>query len=293
MQRSAYLYALAAVLLWSTVATAFKLSLRHLTPVELLFYASVTSTVVLGTFLTVQGSWHRLFAFTTAEVLQSALLGLLNPFLYYLVLFKAYDLLPAHEAQPLNYTWAIALAFMSVPLLGHRVRLRDFAAAFVCYSGVIVIATRGDVFALRFSDPWGVGLALGSAFIWAAYWIGNTRRSGDPAAGLFLNFLFSLVPVTAAFLILAAPRRPTIEGLLGGAYVGTFEMGLTFLLWQTALRRSDNASKVGNLIFLSPFLSLVFIRFVLGEIILFSSLAGLALIVAGLIMQRTGNNGDS
>jgi drug/metabolite transporter (DMT)-like permease len=172
--------------------------------------------------------------------------------------------------------------------LGQRVRLRDFAAAFVCYAGVIVIATRGDVLGLRFSNPLGVGLALGSAFVWAGYWIGNTRSCRDPAAGLFLNFLLGLPPVTAAFLLLTEWRGPSIEGLLGGAYVGTFEMGITFLLWQTALRRSDNASKVGNLIFLSPFLSLVFIRLVVGETILPSSLLGLALIVTGLIVQRAG-----
>ena len=42
------------------------------------------------------------------------ILGLVNPFLYYLVLFKAYDLLPAQEAQAINYTWALMLAFLSV-----------------------------------------------------------------------------------------------------------------------------------------------------------------------------------
>ena len=37
---------------------------------------------------------------------QSLLPGLLNPCLYYLVLFKAYELLPAQQAQALNYSWA-------------------------------------------------------------------------------------------------------------------------------------------------------------------------------------------
>ena len=34
-------------------------------------------------------------------------MGLFNPFLYYLVLFKAYDLLEAQEAGTLNYIWPI------------------------------------------------------------------------------------------------------------------------------------------------------------------------------------------
>ncbi|MFH1351321.1 MAG: EamA/RhaT family transporter, partial [Pseudomonadota bacterium] len=45
-------------------------------------------------------------------------------------------------------------------------------------------------------------------------------------------------------------------------------------------------AKVGNLIFISPFLSLVFIHFILGEKILGSTFVGLGLIVAGLFIQQ-------
>ena len=45
-QRKAYLYGLVTVLLWSTVASAFKLSLRHLDVAQLLLYASGVSILV-------------------------------------------------------------------------------------------------------------------------------------------------------------------------------------------------------------------------------------------------------
>jgi len=38
-ERQATLFGLSAVLLWSTIATAFKLSLKHLSPIELLLFA--------------------------------------------------------------------------------------------------------------------------------------------------------------------------------------------------------------------------------------------------------------
>lgn len=47
-QQRAYAFGLVTVLLWSTVATAFKLSLRHLSPSLLLLYASSVSLAVLG-----------------------------------------------------------------------------------------------------------------------------------------------------------------------------------------------------------------------------------------------------
>ena len=106
-EQQATLYGLSAVLLWSTIATAFKLSLRHLSPIELLLFAGSFSTLLLGAILLVQGKLGQVFQCNRRELLLSTGLGLLNPFLYYLVLLEAYDLLPAQQAQPLNYTWAV------------------------------------------------------------------------------------------------------------------------------------------------------------------------------------------
>jgi drug/metabolite transporter (DMT)-like permease len=68
--------------------------------------------------------------------------------------------------------------------------------------------------------------------------------------------------------------------------VGVFEMGLVFALWLSALRLTSSASRIGNLVFLSPFLSLFFIRAFVGETILPSTWIGLGLIVTGLAVQQ-------
>jgi drug/metabolite transporter (DMT)-like permease len=285
-QKKAYIYGLSTVLLWSTVASAFKLSLRYLDYIQLLLYSTLVSIFVLSFLFTLQGKTRLLFSYSGSQYLRSLVLGFLNPFLYYSVLFKAYDLLPAQEAQPLNYTWAITLALLSIPLLKQRISIRDIFSVFVSYSGVVVISTHGDIFSFRFSNPLGVALALGSTVIWALYWIYNTKDDRDPVAGLLLNFLFGLPWVLTTCLLFSNVRVSNPLGLVGAAYVGVFEMGITFVLWLSALKLSENTAKVGNLIFLSPFLSLVFIHFFVGEVILPSTLTGLALIVAGLLIQQ-------
>ena len=285
-QTRAYLLGLAAVLLWSTVASAFKISLRYLDPLQLLLYSTAVSTLLLAGLLTCRGGLGVILSCTRRDFTTSLLLGFLNPFLYYLVLFEAYDLLPAQEAQPLNYTWALTLAILSIPLLKQKLRPADLAAGLICYSGVFVIATRGDLLSFRFSDPVGVGLALGSTVIWALYWIYNTRDKLDPVLRLFLNFLFSLPFVLVACLLFSEISVTDSRGLLGAAYVGLFEMGLTFVLWLSALRLSASTARVANLIFLSPFLSLLLIHFFVGEEILPSTVVGLALIMGGLLVQR-------
>ena len=219
------------------------------------------------------------------------MLGALNPFLYYVILFKAYDLLPAQEAQPINYTWAITLTLLSIPLLKQRLRPKDFLAILVSYFGVVVISAHGDLLALQFSNPGGVGLALGSTVIWALYWIFNTKSSVDPTVGLFLNFLFGLPLILAATLLFSELPDLTAQGVAGAAYVGFFEMGITFALWLTAMKYAalpdgGGTARVANLIFLSPFLSLVFIQLLTGERILPATVAGLGFIVAGNVLMQ-------
>lgn len=286
-QKQAMLYGLATVLLWSTVATAFKLSLRELSPMQMLAIACSASVVVMALILLLQRRWHLVFELSRQQYLQSIGMGLINPCLYYFVLFGAFDRLPAQEAQPLNYTWALVLAYMSVPFLGQRLRRLDVIAGLICYAGVVVIATRGDVFSLTFSDPLGVGLAIASTLVWASYWIIATRDSRDPVVGLFLNFLCGL-PVI--LVVCGVTDGFDIEpGLAVGAalYVGVFEMGIAFVLWSYAMKKAENTARVSNLIFISPFLSLVFISAILGEVILNSTYIGLVLIVAGLWIQQS------
>ena len=89
-------------------------------------------------------------------------------------------------------------------------------------------------------------------------------------------------------LICAATSGFSVEwkGVVGAAYIGVFEMGLTYYLWLSALKNTENTARVANLIFLSPFLSLVLIHHLVGEEILGSTLVGLVLIVTGLSVQR-------
>jgi drug/metabolite transporter (DMT)-like permease len=283
-QRQAVACGLLSVLAWSTVATAFKLALRHADHFQLLFMATVVSLVCLGAVILVQGKVRLLRQVPPDQWRLTAALGVLNPFIYYLVLFKAYDLLPAQVAQPINFTWALTLSWLSVPLLGQKLRRSDLLAGVVCYAGVVVISTRGDLTTWQVASPVGVALALGSTLIWALYWIGNTRSKLDPVVGLFLGFAVALPLVTGACLMFS--RLPLAgPAWLGGAYVGAFEMGFTFVLWLTALRLTDSTARIANLIFLAPFLSLVFINFVLDEKVVPATFVGLVLIVGGLLFQ--------
>lgn len=285
-QKKAYLYAVLTVFLWSTVASAFKITLRHLNFIQLLFYASFVSMTVLFLIILCQGKLGELRKFSKREYLASALLGFLNPFFYYTILFKAYSVLPAQEAQPLNWTWPIMLVLLSIVILKQPIGLLNVISIFISFSGVFVISTHGDVFSFQFTNLPGALLALSSSIIWALFWIYNIRDRRDEVMKLFLNFCFGFLYTLAVVSATGQFYWPPLPGLLGVIYVGLFEMGITFVSWLKALQLSKTTAQVSNLVYAAPFLSLFFIHFIVGEEILLSTVVGLVLIISGVILQQ-------
>ncbi len=282
----AILFGLGAVLLWSTVATAFSISLKHLSPTQLLLVANAVSLVFLVSLIVFKGDFKELITFAKQSWKSSFFFGAINPFIYYLILLQAYNMLPAQEAQAINYTWAIMLSFMAVPILKQRLKSADYVAAGMCYFGVLYISTRGQIASLEFSNAIGVAFALLSTVIWAIYWLLNTKDKRPNLIGLTLNFACALPLITLYAGITGELAHWKKEGLWSAVYIGFFEMGLSFILWNKALKLTSHTSQVANLIFLAPLLSIVWLSQLAGEPILQSTLVGLACILIGLFVQN-------
>ena len=173
---------------------------------------------------------------TVSEIGSSALLGLINPFLYYLILLKAYQLLPAQVAQPLNMIWPIVLVFLSVPLLKQKVSTRSYITLLISFAGVYLISSQGQPFSPGRSDTTGVLLAMGSSFFWALYFILNVKDKRDESVKLFTNFFFASIYLVIVFVAVNGfVEEITFKGALASVYTGIFEMGLGFYLWLKAL----------------------------------------------------------
>jgi len=224
--------------------------------------------------------------FSKKDYLHSAFLGFLNPFLYYIILLKAYSILPAQMAQPINFLWPITLVLLSIPILKQKIYAKDIISILISFIGVVIISTRGTFNAIKSTELIGVLFALISTIIWSLFWIYNTRDKHDEVVRLFLNFFFGFVFISPVMLIFTENPIPRIQGFIGAMYVGLFEMGITFILWLKALKFSKSTAHVVNLIFMVPFLSLVIINLVVGEAILLSTIIGSIFIVSGIILQK-------
>lgn len=287
-QKRAYLLALLAILFWSTMSSAFKISLRFIEFDMLLFWSAIAGTITLSLILIFSKKVSFKKQFTRENILKSAVMGFFNPFLYYIVLLKAYSLLEAQVAGILNYTWPIVLVLLSVPLLKQKIPFYSFLALFISFFGIIFIGTDGNPLGMEIDEPLGISLALLSAFFWAIYWILNlkdkTRKSEEK---IFLNLLIGLVYVAIYLLVTGVEiKLPNWQAAIGSIYIGLFELSISFVIWLNALKLSSNTAKVSNLVYLSPFVALFWIRITVGEEIHMSTVVGLVFLIGGILLQQ-------
>ena len=285
--QQAYLYASLAVVLWGTIPTAFKIALSELNIVTMLGITSLISTAVLFAIMILTGKLRLLRQTTGRELLWSALLGLVNPVAYYLILLTAYSRLPGQVAQPINMIWPIILVFFSIPLLGQRIPARSFLALAISLAGVYIISSQGTPLSPGRSDTLGVILALISSVLWALYFVLNVRDRRDEAVKLFTGFLFGSAYMIILMASVGSFNQPlSFRGVAASVYCGFFEMGITFWLWLKALQLSETTDKVSNLVYFAPFISLILLHFIIDEPVYYTTPAGLLLIIGSVIYQN-------
>ncbi|MBN2776921.1 MAG: EamA family transporter [Bacteroidales bacterium] len=285
-QNKAYLFAIFAVLCWSTVGSAFKLALNEVDFINLLFWSVLVSLTVFTVFVTLRKEWTFVKSQSFKEILSSAVLGFLNPFFYYFILFQAYDVLLAQEALTLNYLWPVVLVLLSIPVLKQKISFLSFVAILISFLGSFVIATGGRIFEFKFTNAYGVALAAGSTVVWALFWLVNVCDNRKESIKLFMNFVFGFVYILIYGIITDTIKSLSLYGVIGVSYVGVFEMGVTFFLWMKALSLSKTTAKVSNLIYFAPFISLFIVNLTIGEEIKTATIVGLILIIGGILMQR-------
>lgn len=285
-RKQALAYGMLAVLSWSTVATMFKTALRYYSHYEMLLVATLTAVCLLGMTLVFQKKWRQVRALTLRQQIYLGAVGILNPVVYYLVLFKAYALLPAQVAQPINYSWPILLLVLLAFVTRKPIPLSKYIGMGLSLTGVVLISMgsgtiQGDALPIN-----GLLLALLSAFLWASYWLINNQLKGiDPIVALFCNFYFGAICLLGAYPFTDANLH-SLPGLWSSIYIGAFEMAIPFVCFGIAMRKTDNPALINQICYLSPFLSLFLIHIFLQEYIYPATYIGLILIVAGIIFNE-------
>ena len=288
LRAQSYLNLGLCILLWASIPVASKKILAELTNLQMLFWSTIFSVIALGALVISQRKVATLSSYLLRDFMRLSWLGFLGGFLYYILLYGAFARTSAAEGFILAYTWPILISLLAVPFLGERLTSGRFLAVATSFGGVVVIVTRGRLLELSVTSLPGNLLALCGALVFAFFSVQGKRVTHDLTIAAFIYFVTALICAAVAIGFVGVsplPSAPVWGWLL---YNGLLVNGISYLFWFKALEHGDTFI-VSNLLYLTPALSLLFVRLLLDEPIHASAVLGLLLIVGGILLQSWPN----
>lgn len=278
-----YLFVFLASLLWASTAAVTKLLLVDLNNLQVLFFSTLFASISLLIISFAQGKFAMIKTYSLKDYAIFALMGFIGVFLYRFFLQAALLLMPAQEAFIVNYAWPIMVVLFAWVILKEQMTWRKVLGLLLSFIGVVIVITKGNFSVLNFSVG-GVLLALAGAVVYGFYSVLGKKQIYEKFTSTTFFYIFSFAYSVIALLLFSNIPALSLNQLGGLLWLGIFPSGLAFVFWLLALKHGDTV-KISNLIFMTPFLSLIYIYFLLGEKILISSIIGLVVIVVGILIQ--------
>jgi len=278
----ALFHALIAVVLWSTVAAAVKLTLRSINSFQIIFYVTLFSSIFLFFVVIFTGKTSYLRKYIhNSKIPFIGFFGMfITPFFFYL----AIEFSTAIEANILNYTWPIFIIILAAFILREKITSKSLLGLFIGFVGAYFVIAKGILIDFKSLSLIGDAFALIGALSWAIFSIINRKYKYEQISAMFLysvcGFVFAFIlNIFTGFL-----QVPAVYDIIGTFYIGVIATATAFVFWMKAISKGEVASVV-NLVYLVPFISVIFIYLLTGEEILISQIFGLILIVGGILIQ--------
>ena len=287
--KKAYICAAISIFLWSTFATSSKLLLGAFGNYQVLCISSLIAALALLCAVIVTGKFKFMKKYRLKDYAIMALIGLPGTFFYYVFYYAGADRLPASQAFTVNYMWPIMSIVFACIILKERLTPRKCIAIAVSFAGVAIISG-GGLFNFDKNILIGILFCLMGAVSYGLFTALNTKYEYDVFVSMMIN---SLVAFVLCFVIIAAKGElflPNLTQTLGFTWNGIFVIAIPNATWILALN-CKNTSKISNLAYITPFLSLIWTFLILREPINIYSIIGLVVIVLGILIQIKESKG--
>jgi len=280
--KKVYFLAALTILLWSTSATVSKLLLCALDSMQLLCVSAGFAALFLLILIIANGRIKLLKAYKPKDYLNIALISLPGTFLYYLFLYAGMDRMPASQAMVTNYLWPIMSVVFACILLKEKLTVRKGIAIAISFGGMIIVV--GGNLSGQGGTLFGTVCCLLAAMSYGLFTALNQRFHYDKQIAMMFYNLVAFI-LTGLILVFTG-SIPTLNLLqtVGMGYNGICNMAIASTAWAVALD-SGKTAKISNLAYITPFLSLVWAALILKEQISVYSIAGLVVIVLGILVQ--------
>ena len=277
-----------AVAAWGASFIATKIALQDLHPIIVIWCRFGIGVFLLGVVVVHRREWRGVAG---RDLLYFSALGFLGITLHQWL--QANGLITAHASTT---AWIISSIPVFIALLGwvflrERPTLLAVGGIALASVGVLVVVSGGDLRSLAGGSAISRGefLILLSAPNWALFSVlsryGLRRHSATRM--MFYVMAFGWLWTTLALglredtVVPADGIHLTTAGWISIGFLGIVCTGIAYVFWYDALKFLT-ASRVGSLLYFEPLVAVVVAAMILSEPILFSSLAGGALILSGV-----------
>lgn len=279
-----YLYAMAAVLIWSTLAAVSKKMLTDLPNMQTLAISGGIAFLCLFLINLKTGKLRSMKAYKLKDYAIMGGLGFLGLFAYSALYYYGLSRLSSQEACILNYLWPMMLVAFSCLLLKERLTKIKIVAMLCSFLGIAIMSV-GSASSRSGEAVLGMAGCIGAAACYGLFSVLNKKADYDQSISMMLGWL--VVAVSAAILGVFTEQWVMIRPAQwsGMLWLGIATNAVAYLFWALSLRGIENTAKIANLAYLTPFLSLVVSFVVLEERMEPRDFVSLIFIVGGVLLQ--------
>jgi drug/metabolite transporter (DMT)-like permease len=283
----AYLFAAVPILLWASTPLLVTELAAELPIFQVNWMVTGFSTVSLSMTMTVLKRWRRLRGYSKKEIGSMLVLGATGLFPYTTLYYLAFALAPdaSGNSNIINYLWPIWIVILAIPILKERLGWKKILGIALSFAGVYLIFTRGQWIRINLEHLPAYLSAAAGAFFWGLFSVQNKRHRFEALTAMFLYNVAALLCFAVVALLASPLVWPTTRGWLLLLLLGGIVNGFGYLFWILALRAGDTA-KIANLVYITPFLALVYLSVLRGISFTATQLAALVLVLAGPILQE-------
>ncbi len=281
-----YILVIISILIWAGTPVVSKKLLETINNYQILFYASGIASLALFVVVVIQGKLSLIKKYRIIDYWRFFLLGFLGVYCNYYLLYTSFSrVVTTQETYIVYYTWPIWVVVMAFVILRERFAFKNLIAILLGFIGVVVVVSRNGRFTLLYEDILSYLMAVGAAVCYSLFSVLSKKFDYDRTTSMFFAYIFSFILISVTTMVVSYIPFVGVGELVGLMWLGVFTYSIAFISWLLALKNGAT-EKVSNLIFFTPFVSLIYISFFLGEKITIFSVVGLCLIVVGIILQK-------
>ncbi|MEV5950155.1 EamA family transporter [Streptomyces sp. NPDC051993] len=215
---------------------------------------------------------------------RSAVLGLLNVSVFFVLIYVASQLLPTSIASTVMAVSPLTMMLIAWPVVSERPRAAHLAGAAIGVAGVcLMLLTGADGVSVPGTLASAAAMLVSSfGHILAKRWSSDADVLASTAWQLTAGGLF-LLPAAAAME--GPPPALSASALTAFVYVAMVATALAFAAWFTGLRHLP-AGTVGLIGLLNPVTGVLLGTALAAEVLTVQQLCGLGLVLTGVVLGR-------